>query len=105
MVSRYNERGRIRYVNSLPPEDFTQHPNEIANYTVRTRVSEKRPSPDSNVAALQIYPAPDPIDDLKTEVTRSGVTLLWTPPQRTPSRPRAAHCNVSHLPSRNRTQC
>ncbi len=83
MVSRYNERGRIRYVNSLPPEDFTQHPNEIANYTVRTRVSEKRPSPDSNVAALQIYPAPDPIDDLKTEVVRSGITLLWTPPQRT----------------------
>jgi hypothetical protein len=84
MVSNYAEQGRIRYVNALLPDDFTQHPNEIANYTIRTRVSEKKPSPDSNVAALQIYPAPDPIDDLKTQVTRSGVTLLWTSPQRTP---------------------
>jgi hypothetical protein len=87
MVSHYTEQGRIRYVNALQPEDFTQHPNEIANFTVRTRVSEKRPSPDSNVAALQIHPAPDPIDDLKTQVGRSGVTLLWTPPQKTPVGP------------------
>jgi hypothetical protein len=84
MVSNYTEQGRIRYVNALQPDDFTQHPNEIANYTVRTRVSEKKPSPNSNAAALQIYPAPEPIDDLKTEVTRSGVTLAWTSPQRTP---------------------
>jgi hypothetical protein len=87
MVSNYAEQSRIRYVNGLQPDDFTQHPNEIANYTVRTRVSEKKPSPDSNVAALQIVPAPDPIDDLKTEVTRSGVTLLWTSPERTPVGP------------------
>jgi hypothetical protein len=87
MVSNYAEQGRIRYVNALQPDDFTQHLNETANYTVRTRVSEKKPSPDSNVAALQIVPAPDPIDDLKTEVTRSGVTLLWTSPQRTPVGP------------------
>lgn len=87
VVSNYAEQGRVRYVNALQPDDFTQHPNEIANYTVRTRVSEKKPSPDSNVAALQIYPAPNPIDDLKTEVTRSGVTLLWTSPQRTPVGP------------------
>lgn len=87
MVGNYAEQGRIRYVNALQPDDFTQHPNEIANYTIRTRVSEKKPSPDSNVAALQIYPAPDPIDDLKPEVTRSGVTLLWTAPQRTPVGP------------------
>ena len=87
MVSNYTEQGRVRYVNTLQPDDFTQHSNEIANYTIRTRVSEKRPSPDSNIAALQIYPAPDPIDDLKTEVTRSGVTLIWTSPQRTPVGP------------------
>ncbi len=87
MVSNYAEQGRVRYVNALQPDDFTQHRNEIANYTVRARVSEKKTSPDSNVAALQIYPAPDPIDDLKTEITRSGVTLAWTPPQRTPVGP------------------
>jgi hypothetical protein len=87
MVSNYAEQGHVRYVNALQPDDFTQHQNEIAIYTIRTRVSEKKPSPDSNVAALQIYPAPDPIDDLKTEVTRSGVTLLWTSPQRTPVGP------------------
>jgi len=84
MVSNYTEQGRVRYVSALQPDDLTQYPNEIANYTVRTRVSEKKPSTDSNVAALQVYPAPDPIDDLKTQVVRSGVTLAWTSPQRTP---------------------
>lgn len=87
MVSHYAEQGRIRYVDALQPDDFTRHPNEIASYTVRTRVSEKKPSPDSNVAALQVYPAPDPIDDLKAQVVHSGVVLAWTPPQKTPVGP------------------
>lgn len=87
MVSRYMEQGRVRYVDVLRPEVFTQHANDIAHYTVRTRVSEKKLSPESNVVAVQIHPAPDPIEDLKGESQRSGVTLTWTPPQRTPVGP------------------
>jgi hypothetical protein len=52
--------------------------------TVRTRESVKKESADSNHADLKIYPAPDPISDVKAEVTHAGIILTWTPPQKTP---------------------
>jgi fibronectin type 3 domain-containing protein len=50
---------------------------------VRTFVSPKKLSASSNAASLTIFPAPDPIADLKAELVSSGVTLTWTPPQKT----------------------
>jgi hypothetical protein len=83
MVDQYDERGHIRYVDTLKPEDFTQHPAAQAIYIVRTRASIKKASANSNLAALRIEPAPDPITDLHAEVTHQGVVLSWTPPQKT----------------------
>ncbi len=82
-VSGYEQQGHIRYTDSLKPEDFTQHPDSIATYIVRTRVSPKRDSANSNAASLRVYPAPNPIDDLKGEFTHAGVMLSWPASQRT----------------------
>ncbi len=87
MVSHYSEQGRVRYPDVLKPEDLAQHSNKTAMYIVRTRASQKKASPDSNVAALRMYPAADPLDDLKAEVMHSVVILTWTPPQKTPVGP------------------
>jgi hypothetical protein len=83
MVESYVEQGRLRYTDSLRAEDFTQHPDSTASYSVRTNISEKKPSEASNFAALRIYPAAVPIADLKTEVTHTAVVLTWTPPDKT----------------------
>jgi hypothetical protein len=83
MVDQYDTRRQIRYEDALQPEDFTQHPNSQAVYMVRTRTSPKKVSADSNAAALRVAPAPDPIADLKVEVTHQGIILTWTPPQKT----------------------
>jgi hypothetical protein len=90
MVSHYIAQGRFRYVDALQPEDFSQHPNSVALYAVRTRLSEKKESLPSNVAALRLDPLPDPIDDLRAEVTHSGIQLAWTPPANTPVGPAPA---------------
>jgi hypothetical protein len=82
MVDQYDDRGHIRYVDSLKPDDFTQHPGAQALYIVRTRTSPKKESADSNVAALRIEPAAGAITDLQAQVTHQGVVLDWTPPQR-----------------------
>ena len=82
MEDRYTEQGHIRYADSLRAEDFTQHPDSVAIYTVRTQVSEKKPSANSNVASERVYPAADAIRDLKTEITHSAVVLTWTPPEK-----------------------
>lgn len=89
MVDRYVEQGHVHYVDVLQPNDFAQQTNGVATYVVRTRVVEKKASPDSNLVSLQIYPLPDPIDDLKAQIMAAGagVTLTWTPPQKTPVGP------------------
>jgi len=90
MVGRYAQKGRVRYADSLEAGDFTRHPDSIAVYAVRTRASEKKNSANSNAAGLRFYPSPDPIADLKADVTPSAVVLAWTPPERTPAGPAPA---------------
>jgi hypothetical protein len=82
MVDRYTVQGRVRFVDSLRAEDFSAAGRE-AVYLVRTFVSSKKLSSSSNVAALAIYPPANPIADLKAAFSRSGVTLSWTPPEKT----------------------
>jgi len=83
MEDRYTEQGHIHYADSLRVEDFTVHPDSVAIYIVRTEVSEKKPSANSNVASVRVYPAADPIADLKTEITHSAVVLTWVAPEKT----------------------
>jgi hypothetical protein len=82
-VDRYTTQGRVHFVDSLRAEDFGSGGGREAVYIVRTYVSPKKSSANSNPAALTIYPAADPIADLKAENTPAGVALSWTPPQKT----------------------
>ncbi len=52
-----------------------------AVYIVRTLASPKKPSANSNAAAVSVQPAPGAIDDLKADVTPAAVVLAWTPPK------------------------
>ncbi len=83
MVANYSEKDHVRVVNSLDANDLAPHVGWTASYSVRTRASAKKESADSNRASVRVYPAPDPIADLKTQVTHSGIVLTWTPPQKT----------------------
>jgi hypothetical protein len=86
-VSRYTSEGQFLYSDLFEAATFTDHPNSIAVYSVRTGVSSEKLSADSNVASLRVYPAPDAISDLTGEVTPTGVVLTWTAPQQTPVGP------------------
>jgi hypothetical protein len=83
MVSQYDVRAHIRYVDSLKPQDFERHPLAQVLYIVRTRASKKAASDNSNVVSLPIAPAADSIADLKADVTHQGVVLNWTAPRKT----------------------
>ncbi|HXZ11786.1 MAG TPA: fibronectin type III domain-containing protein [Candidatus Sulfotelmatobacter sp.] len=87
VLDKYLARGRVRFVDTLTAGDFAKHSGSEALYMVRTRASRKRESADSNVVALQIYPAADPVEDLKAEITHSAVALTWTTPRRTVAGP------------------
>jgi hypothetical protein len=83
MVVQYDTRGQIRYEDALKPDDFSQHPDAQAVYMVRTRTSPKKVSANSNAVTLRVAPSADQITDLKAEVTHQGISLTWTPPQKT----------------------
>jgi hypothetical protein len=84
MVDRYSQKNHVRVVSALDAGDLSQHIGWTASYAVRTRASLKKESADSNHAGVLVYPAADPIEDVKAEVTHIGIVLTWTPPQRTP---------------------
>ncbi len=83
MADQYTEKGQTRYADTLTAEDFARHPDGAAVYTVRARASAKKESADSNAADVRIYPALDPIGDLKAGIAHSTVELEWTAPQKT----------------------
>jgi hypothetical protein len=83
LVAQYSPQGHFRYADSLGPEDFSRHAGSEAVYFVRTRLSKKRASDDSNLAAVRVYPVPEEITDLQAEVTHSAIVLKWSPPQKT----------------------
>lgn len=83
MVDQYSGQGQIRYLDSLKAADFSAGEEAGAQYTVRSFISPKKKSPASNSASLQIYPAPEPVSDLKGEMTHSGILLTWSTPEKT----------------------
>jgi hypothetical protein len=85
VVDTYVSDGRVRFVDPIRPEELANHAGEEAVYVVRTRASKKKDSADSNVAALRMYPSPEPIQDVSARVTQSAIELAWTPPARTSS--------------------
>lgn len=85
IVDTYVTDGRVRFVDPIRPEELAKHAGEQAVYVVRTRASKKKESADSNVAAVRMYPSPEPIQDVSARVTQSAIELTWTPPARTSS--------------------
>jgi hypothetical protein len=85
MVDRYATQRHIRYADPIPAIIYAANVERKPVYVVRTRASSKTASANSNPVALRPFPMPDPISDLKAEVTQSAVVLTWTPPQKDPT--------------------
>jgi hypothetical protein len=79
MVEQYREGNRIDFSDVLATADFAAHVGGAASYAVRTRLG-KHDSGDSNVVQVQILPAPQPIADLRAQITQTTVELSWTMP-------------------------
>jgi hypothetical protein len=83
MDDRYVVQGHIHFTDTFSAQDFEKHPDSLAVYTVRTQVSEKKPSANSNVVAVHVFAPFDAITDLAAQVTHAAIVLNWTPPART----------------------
>ncbi|HEV2289219.1 MAG TPA: hypothetical protein VGR81_09735 [Candidatus Acidoferrales bacterium] len=77
MSAQYRAGNQFQFRDALAPADIAAHTGGNVFYMVRTRISGHA-SADSNVASVRIFPAPQPIQDLRAEVTRSAIKLSWT---------------------------
>jgi hypothetical protein len=77
-LQQYRVGQSYSFSDVLSPADLSAHAGSEAVYMVRTR-SANHDSENSNLVAVPIFPAPQPVTDLQGQVTRSAITLFWTP--------------------------
>ncbi|HZC66233.1 MAG TPA: hypothetical protein VE545_06650 [Candidatus Dormibacteraeota bacterium] len=68
---------RAQLLIPIAPEETREHPGHKLAYMVRTRVSSKKASADSNVVALAVYPVPEAIAKVEATVTENAIELHW----------------------------
>lgn len=83
LVENYLAAGRIRFTDPISPEETKTHPGTSYAYLVRTRVSSKRASADSNLVTAQVFPVPESISPVHVRLTETAVELSWSAPVRT----------------------
>ena len=76
----YTTQGKIQFTDPLPADDLRAHPGATYAYRIRTRISKKKDSADSNTVSLQLYPVAQRIASLDAHVTENSIDLSWPVP-------------------------
>jgi hypothetical protein len=81
LVSKYvTDDDHVRIVDPVSPEETRLHPGATLAYRVRTRVSKKRASTESNAVSVAMFPVPQRVSGLQAKVTESAIELKWSAP-------------------------
>ena len=83
VLNGYVEQGKVQFFDAISQEEVRAHPGERVVYRVRTRISERKSSADSNDASLNLYAVPQRIAALEARVTETSIQLKWAAPTRT----------------------
>ena len=67
----------------ISPSETKAHPGGTYAYLIRTRLSKKRASADSNVVTARVFPVPQPISAVQIQVTETALNLTWPAPTQT----------------------
>jgi hypothetical protein len=83
LLNGYVQEGKVEFPDPIPAYESQGHPGEAMFYLVRTRVSERKTSADSNAISVNVYPVPERIETLNPKVTEKSIQMSWTAPSRT----------------------
>jgi hypothetical protein len=83
LVTTYVTQKRMEFIDTLSPQDPQASSGVTLVYRVRTRASRERASADSNTVLVQVFPVPQKIALVETQVTESAIELRWAPPAST----------------------
>jgi hypothetical protein len=83
ILKGYVQNGTVSYPDPVQPDELRTFAGETALYRVRTRVSERKSSADSNQISVDLYPVPQRIESLEPVVTEKSIQLTWSAPTST----------------------
>jgi hypothetical protein len=83
VAGRYLSEDHIQIISPVAPDEVRGQPGRALLYRVRTRVSKKRASLDSNAVRVLVFPAPERIASIQDNVTQSSIDLQWSAVTRT----------------------
>jgi hypothetical protein len=84
LVKKYQTDEHTQIVSPVAPEQSRAHPGATILYRVRTRVSRKRSSADSNPVTVHIFPVPEQIAAaIAYKVHETSLELSWPAVTRT----------------------
>ena len=97
MVENYRAAEHIRFRDPISPEETKAHPGAVVAYVVRTRVSAKRASADSNVVTARVFPVPEIISAVQIHLTEPAIELSWPAPGHTSAGEPLSSISVYHV--------
>ena len=83
VLGGYLQGGKVQFLERYAPEEVHGRPGQTAIFSVRTRVSERKASTNSNVVVLSLFPVPAEINTLQAKATEKSIDLTWTAPTQT----------------------
>jgi hypothetical protein len=83
LVGKYRTDDHVQLVSPVAPEETRAHPGATLVYRVRTRVSKKRASADSNPVAVRAFPVPERVASIQAKVNEASIDLSWPAVTRT----------------------
>lgn len=78
LAEKYFVGDKFQFTDAVPPEE-TKNQAVSTFYVVRTRLSQKRASANSNPLVIKVYSVPESVGSLELRVTESAIELRWSP--------------------------
>lgn len=83
LLDTYTNEKHIQFKDPIAPEQTRASPGKVIVYRVRTRISKKKDSADSNAVLVRIFPVPERVANLEAKVTELAIELNWAAPNKT----------------------
>jgi len=83
VLGSYVKQGSVEFLEAVSPDEIRADPGELVVYNVRTRVSERKISADSNLVKVNLYPVPERIAKIDLKETERSLKLKWNAPLQT----------------------
>ena len=84
LAEKYFVGYKLQFTDPVSPEETNNHALRIF-YVVRTRLSQKRPSANSNPVVIKIVSVPERIGTVEVQVTELAIELSWQAVDKTSS--------------------